>query len=388
MALEITVPRLGWNMEQGLFAGWLKKDGEAVRAGDSLFRLEGEKATEDVESFDAGILRIPPDGYQEGDTVAVGAVIGYLVQEGETAPFERQEARTPARVIADVAALTAPASPSVRRLARELGVEIEQVAGTGPAGRIMIDDVRRSSRPPVKERVGKRSAPTISPRARQVARELGIDWAHLKGSGRTGRIRERDIRLAASKQGGNLAGVPVSAVRKTIAARMLRSMQSTAPVTLTTTVDATNLVNLRGQFKASAPTADLPVPSYTDFIVKLTATALQKHPLLHARWDGEHIVAATGIHIGVAVDTEAGLFVPVIRDVAGLGLRQLAARSLDLIERARQRKLQAEEMQGGTFTVTNLGAFGVEAFTPIINYPECAILGIGRIQRQAVVRDN
>jgi pyruvate dehydrogenase E2 component (dihydrolipoamide acetyltransferase) len=173
-----------------------------------------------------------------------------------------------------------------------------------------------------------------------------------------------------------------------IADRLLRSVQSTAPVTLTTTVDATNLVNLRGQFKAVAPTSNLPVPSYTDFFVKLTATALQTHPLLNARWDGETIVMEKGIHIGVAVDTEAGLFVPVIRDVGSLGLRQVAARSLELIERARQRKLQAQEMQGGTFTITNLGTYGIEAFTPIINYPECSILGIGRIRLQPVVYQN
>ena len=153
-------------------------------------------------------------------------------------------------------------------------------------------------------------------------------------------------------------------------------------MTLTTTADATNLVELRGaEFKAGTEI----VPTFTDFLVKLAALALQKHPHLNARWDGERIVLSAGIHIGIAVDTDAGLLVPVLRDVASLSVTQLAAQARDLIERARQRKLTGHESQGGTFTVTNLGAFGIDAFTPIINQPECAILGVGRIRRVAVV---
>jgi pyruvate dehydrogenase E2 component (dihydrolipoamide acetyltransferase) len=175
--------------------------------------------------------------------------------------------------------------------------------------------------------------------------------------------------------------IAISPTRRTIAARMVASHQTTAPVTLTTTADATNLVNLRNQFKAVSDV----VPSYTDFLVKLTAGALQKHPLLNARWEKERIALSSNIHIGIAVDVDGGLLVPVIRDVSDLGVKQLADRSRDLIERARQRRLTAEEMQGGTFTITNLGAFGVDAFTPIIHTPQCAILGVGRIMRRPVV---
>jgi pyruvate dehydrogenase E2 component (dihydrolipoamide acetyltransferase) len=128
-----------------------------------------------------------------------------------------------------------------------------------------------------------------------------------------------------------------------------------------------------------------PAPSYTDLVIKLTSVALQEHPALNARWEDEGIVLCRRIHIGFAVDTETGLVAPVIRDVPALSLQQLAARSRELIERARSRKLTAEEMQGGTFTVTNLGPFGIDAFTPIINHPECAILGVGRIRRQPAV---
>lgn len=360
MAIPITVPRLGWNMEEGTFVGWLKADGDAIRSGESLFSLESEKATEDIECLDEGVLRIPPGGPKPGDRLAVGAVIGYLVKAGESAPFASEPPRS-----------TPAASPSVRRLARQQGVDLAEVAGTGSGGRITAEDVTR--------REPRRRA--ISPRARRVARELGIDCTSLHGSGRTGRIRERDVRAVAVKSDGT--AVRVSSVRRTIAERMLASHLSTAPVTLTTTADATNLVNLRNQFKTAGDSEA--VPSYTDFLVKLTAAALGKHPLLNARWDGDQIVVAPGIHIGIAVDTDAGLLVPVVRDVPSLGLRQLSAQARDLAFRARQGQLTADEQRGGTFTVTSLGAFGVDAFTPIINAPQCAILGIGRIRRQPVV---
>ena len=171
---------------------------------------------------------------------------------------------------------------------------------------------------------------------------------------------------------------------------MTASLRAAAPVTLTTTADASNLVNLRNQFKAAGEVA----PGYTDFLVKLAAAALQKHPMLAARWTEEAIVPATSIDIAVAVDAEAGLFAPVVRDVPSLSVRQVAARTRDLAERARRGALTSAEMRGGVFTITNLGAFGVDAFTPIIDHPQCAILGVGRIQRrptaagdQVVIRD-
>ena len=167
----------------------------------------------------------------------------------------------------------------------------------------------------------------------------------------------------------------------------MQSAQSAAGVTLSTTVDATNLVNLREQFKAVDGIGERPSITFIDIIVKLTAQALENHPLLNARWNGDTILISKAIHIGIAVDTDKGLLVPVIHDVPRQTLRQLAARSHDLVDRARKGSLTAAEMQGGTFTVTNLGAMGIEVFTPLINLPECATLGVGRIQKQVVVDD-
>ncbi|MBI1918397.1 MAG: 2-oxo acid dehydrogenase subunit E2 [Planctomycetes bacterium] len=192
----------------------------------------------------------------------------------------------------------------------------------------------------------------------------------------------QEPRPPAALPGGR--DIPVSRARRIIAERMLASLRATAPVALTTTADATNLANLRAQFKAAARSSEV-VPGYTDFLVKLCAVALRDHPMLMARWDGDHLIVPEGIHIGIAVDTEAGLLVPVLRDVPSLGLRQLAARTRELTERARAGQLTAEEMSGGVFTISNLGSFGIDTFTPIINYPECAILGVGRLRRQPEV---
>jgi pyruvate dehydrogenase E2 component (dihydrolipoamide acetyltransferase) len=343
MPIPISIPRLGWNMEEGIFVEWLKADGTLVKPGEAVFRLEGEKATEDIESLDTGTLHIPASGPKPGEKLAVGTVIGYLLQEGEAAPSNES------RALGERPGLSRPAegAPATARI--------------NPAAR-------------------QEGAPAITPRARRLAARLGVDTANIRGSGRNGRIRERDVAALTSLVPSQT--VPLTGMRKAIAARMTESRQTTAPVTLTSVVDATNLVNLRTQFKTATSAA---VPSYTDFFVKLAAVALQQHPQLASRWTDTGIAPATSLDIGIAVDTDDGLLVPVVRDVPALGLRQVATRTRELIERARKGELATRDMQGGCFTITNLGAFGIDAFTPIINSPECAILGVGRIERRPVM---
>ena len=355
MATEITVPRLGWSMEEGTFAGWSKKDGEPVKSGDPLFALEGEKALEEVESLDNGILRIPPDAPKSGDRVKVGQLLGYLVAEGEQLPS--RGAPPPSSAAAEK---TAPAP----------------VPAAPPPP------------PPVQ------SQAPVSPRARRVAAELGIDLNGLRGTGRGGRIRERDVRGAAPSSPtaerpsppSSAEAIPVTTLRRTIAERMVQSRSQTAPVTLTCRADATNLVALRNQFKSTAEGAL--VPSYSDIVVKLAGIALLRHPILAARWEGERIALPAAINIGIAVDTESGLLVPVIRNVPTLSLPEIARQSRALAESARTRRIKPEQLQGGVFTLTNLGGFGIEAFTPIINFPETAILGLGAIRPEPAVLDD
>ncbi|MFA6107196.1 MAG: dihydrolipoamide acetyltransferase family protein [Candidatus Latescibacterota bacterium] len=367
MAIEITLPRLGWSMDEGVFVQWLKQDGEQVKAGEPLFSLETEKAVQEVEATDSGLLCIPPGSPAEGDMIPVGQVLGYLLAAGEEPPA----GPLPVRPAAEPSeAEGAPAAG---------GTTATEPVALGPAPTI---------RPTV----------PVSPRAARLAAELSVDLAVVTGSGRSGRIRERDVRAAATAGGGSPVvpadgrrftaspdrEVPVSTARRMIAEKMMQSQTATAAVTLMVQADATHLVSLRTQLKALATDGE-PLPSFTDILIKLVAVALAEHPQLNSRWTGERIVLCGGIHVGVAVDTEAGLVVPVIRDVPGLTLREVAARSRDLIDRARSRRLASEEMGGGTFTVSNLGPMGIDAFTPIINAPECAILGVGRITRQAAV---
>src|SRR5262249_14447999 len=219
------------------------------------------------------------------------------------------------------------AGPAARRLATSLGVDIAAVTGTGQGGRVTESDVRRQPvAPPAAAAVSGRRLQAISPRARRVASELGIDIGRLKGNGRNGRIRERDVRAAAA---GQTAGrlIPHTGLRRTIAARMVAGVTQAAPVTLVTRADATALVDLRRQFRPAGTSSNAAVPGYTDFILKLTAVVLRQHPLLQAQWQDAGLFVPDRVDIAFAVDTDAGLLAPVLRHVDRLTLRQVAGRT-------------------------------------------------------------
>jgi pyruvate dehydrogenase E2 component (dihydrolipoamide acetyltransferase) len=385
MPIPITVPRLGWTMEEGIFGGWLKREGDDVEAGELLFTLEGEKASQEIEAIDGGVLHIPPGAPQTGDVVAVGAVLAYLFAPGERPSWETGAGVGPA------APRSNPSGPG------EAGSDAPPPPATagGRAGRNPEPDPARE--------------PAISPRARRAARKLGVEWRSLSGTGRTGRIREKDVQqavarrpasqertateprlydatdLAAASQDTAHQAQPVqpgrrssiSRMRRAIANRMRASLATTAPVTLTSDADVTNLVVLRRGLPAQA--------GYTDLIVKLTAAVLERHPLVMAQWHDDALVIPDDIHIGIAVDTDDGLLVPVLRDVLHRTLEQIAADARELIEAARAGRIAADKLSGGVFTVTNLGMHGIDAFTPIIHAPQSAILGIGRIRREPCV---
>jgi pyruvate dehydrogenase E2 component (dihydrolipoamide acetyltransferase) len=331
-------------MDEGTFVGWLKSDGDEVKPGDPLFTLESEKATENIEAIDSGILRLVPDGPKAGDKVQVGQVLAFL--SAQTEQISNAVTRESAK---------ARSGNSV------LGTEYS-VLKTEPSA------LDQSTVKPKR---------AISPRARRAARELGVDWQTLSGSGRAGRIRERDIKAAADSTAGKL--IPHTKIRKVIAAKMVASVTKAAPVTLTSKADVTKLVLWREQLR-SRPKTDL--PSYADVVVLLSAAALRQHPMLQAQWRDEGLWLPNHIHVAIAVDTDAGLLAPVVRDADKIPLPEIARRTQKLIEEARAGKLTAEHMAGATFTVTNLGMYGIDAFTPIIDLPQCAVLGIGRIVQE------
>jgi pyruvate dehydrogenase E2 component (dihydrolipoamide acetyltransferase) len=428
MAIEIVMPRLGWTMEEGIFGEWLKQDGEEVKSGDLLFTVESDKATQEVESFDDGILRIPPDGPKTGDVIPVGGRMGFIVKPGEAAPFETAPGQpTQAAPSASTAAAPAPPktpavtisrnagamlptiSPRARRVAAELGVDWSHISGSGRTGRIVERDIRaahaqRVATPTPAAPSIKAPMPAIvqvSPVAQRMAEAAGLDLAEVAAQKPGQRIQRQDVEAAiaarvaqpapsaaAATPSGEGESIPITRVRHLIAQRMTESLQTSAPVTLTTEADATELVALREQLKASFGPRNLLVPSYNDLLIKLTAVALQEHRLLNATWRGSEIFIPAQINIGLAVDTEEGLVVPVVRDVESKSVRQIAAESRALIEKVQAHKITPAEMQDASFTITNLGAYGIDAFTPIINPPQCAILGVGRIvKKPAVVQD-
>ena len=395
MAVEVVMPRLGWTATEGVLKEWLMPSGASVKPGDVLFAVEGDKAVEEIESLDGGILHIPPDAPQPGDTVPVGQLLAYILEDGEEPPAGSSDRASTQQVVtqADIPALGAVSTV---------------------ADRSSADHVR----------------PAISPRARKTALELGVDWTGLQGSGRTGRIVERDIRAAAADHTSGILSIspvarrlarelgvgmdvlakafpnvritvdmvqqlgaaakpqedaiPFTPTRRTIAANLTQSLARSAPVTLTTELNATELVRLRDHLKAD-DRAD--VPTYNDLFLKISSHALLDHPVMNATVLEDGVRMNEQVDIGLAVHTDRGLLVPVVRHVHQKNLGQIHADTTDLIARAQTGRLKGLDMQGSTFTLTNLGAMGVDHFTPILPVGHTAILGLGRITVKPMVLD-
>jgi pyruvate dehydrogenase E2 component (dihydrolipoamide acetyltransferase) len=394
LAIDVVMPRLGWTMETGTIAEWLKKDGDVVQAGEIIFTVESDKALQEVEAFEGGILRIRPSS-MPGTEVAVGTVLAYLVQPGEAAPLDAlpaDDAHVPAASNAQSVAParsgrhTPPISPRARRVALDLGVAWETIIGSGRTGRIVERDVRALAAQSVS------AAPArVTPLARRVAQQAGVDLdeksARLSGQ----RVTKADVAAAATTTATSAPDGtdtrPMGTTRRVIAQRMAESAHTATPVTLTTDAEATEFVRLREKIKASLSGSDKPIPSYTDLLARLVALALLEHPWMNASLVGDSIVQHGAVHMGLAVDTERGLLVPVVRDAHAKAVQAIAAESARLIERAQAGTATPEDLRGGTFTITNLGMYEIDAFTPIINLPECAVLGVGRIVARAMVLD-
>jgi pyruvate dehydrogenase E2 component (dihydrolipoamide acetyltransferase) len=404
LASEVVMPRLGWTMEVGRVVEWLKQDGDAVEAGDFILAIESDKAVSEIEALDSGILRIPSDP-QIGVELPVGARLGFIVQADEPDPFAGVPAPKPAAAAPDpvvpvgLPRIEAPAraagtngngstelaiSPRARRVAVELGVDWTVISGSGSTGRIRERDIRAVA--------GTRPAtvpPRATPSVRRLAEETGIDLAAVPAGRPGGRVTRSDVLAASAATPGVTPGTSesVGPVRRVIIERMTEAARTVAPVTLTTDADATELARLRTLLKDEMDGAPDPVPSFNDLIARLVALTLVEHPGLNATLQGDRILRHEAVHIGIAVDTDRGLLVPIVRDADHKGVHQIAAESSRLIEQTRAGTVPADDLKGSTFTITNLGMYGIDAFTPIINLPECAILGVGRIQARPVVID-
>lgn len=382
MATAVKMPKMGMSMSEGLLAKWLKADGDRIDKGEPIVEIESDKITNVVEAQTSGRLHRVGS---EDETYAVGEILGYILAEGEEAPADAGEIAQEAPASGDgqpapAAAPTEPsaktatkkefvlASPIARRLARENDIDLADVEGTGPGGRVTEDDVRAY--------IDTRREVKISPVARKMAEEAGLDLSALSGTGPGGKITKEDVQQAVEAEAAPAPaeqGARLSGMRRTIAERMTESLQNTAQVTVFTEVDVTELVAVRERLKQNFAL------SYTDLIVQAAARALQLHPKVNASLVDGRLVQHDDVHVGVAVALDDGLIVPVIRDADRKSLRDIAAEIRELAERARAGTLTPDDVSGATFSVTNLGMYGIDGFTPILNMPEAAILGVGRI---------
>lgn len=337
MPYELTLPPTGSTADEGIVVAWFKREGAAVQAGEPLLEVQFDKISSEVVA--------PVDGRIQRILAARDAVI----RSGQTLAIlllsDEQEVAEPA---ADTQVPAAMPSPSGMSLA--------------PAAQAQAGEVR------------------ATPIAKRIARERGIDLATIAGTGPGGRISEQDVQDALQKRAAapaaQIVREPVPPMRRTIARRMVESLQSTAQLTMTAQADVTALVETRAQLKEQAGV------SYTDLIVKAVALALRAHPRINARWGDDAIELLPEINIGVAMAVESGLVAPVVKHADKLPLAELSGEIKRLGELARANRLAETDLSGGTFTVTNLGMYGIDAFTPILNPPEAAILGVGHIYEQ------
>lgn len=405
MAVPAIIPKLGNTVESCIIVEWKKAVGEAVAEGETLLDVETDKAVMEVVSPASGVVLA--QFYGAGDLAPVLEAIAVIGAPGEDwralAPgqddtvtggaggpvAEMPEAvAVAAEAPASQPATGAPVSPRARGLARREGLDATALAGSGPGGRIIERDVQAALA----------SRPKLSPVAQAKLAEGGFT-APERGSGPGGRVMTRDLRpVAEPKPAGKVEPAPatlvaaasdveaikVTGVRKVIAERMLASLQTTAQLTLHASADARGLQALRARFKASDPAFGLHGITINDLILLAVARTLPSHRDLNAQFQGDTLSRFVHVQLGMAVDTPAGLMVPVIRDADQLSLRQMSQEAKRLAAACQARRVTPDELRGGTFTVTNLGGLGVESFTPVLNPPEVAILGVGSINLKAV----
>ena len=410
MAEELFIPKLGQTVEEVTLLKWQVQDGDKVKQGQEVLEVETDKAIFNVEAVDDGYIHFGP--FEIGQVVPVLTVVAVIGAQDEVfqavqpamPPANGQSA--PAPSISSPAAESQPvreqpmqknfASPRARRLAREKGVDLSQVTPTGGSGtRVTESDVHNYLSTEVK----------VSPVAKRMAAEANLDLRSVQGSGQRGEITRDDVAAAITARSAEKAikqapspatlpsmpvaeSIPLAGVRKVIAQRMGLSAQTTARVTLLMEADATELVILREKLKKQYENKWGFAPGYNELLAKACAIALRRFPYMNARLNGETIERLADVNIGIAVDADQGLVVPVIRDVDQKDLQTVGREFRQYVDEVRANKANPDHISGGTFTITNLGMYDVDGFTPVINLPEAAILGVGRIAPQPVVREN
>jgi len=423
LAKTIIMPRFGMTQEEATIVRWIKKEGERVEYGDPICEVTTDKINMEVEATGDGILA--GIRFAEDETVPVTAVIAYILAEGESIPIGEPtpSAAAPVASPAPVTDRQVEATPVARRMAGEQGVDLAILAaatpGSGQGGKITRQDVERflasqGEGKPTAVQPGKvRASPALraSPAARRLARQGQVDLRQVKGSGAEGRIQGWDVQAATARPaaqpkpvktrvttqpppamqpawGAPPGGVQPQAIklegmRRTIAQRMQASWQNIPHILFSLDIDMTQSVAMRESFNTRFG-GEKSAISMSAVLVKACAAALRQHPLLNGYFRDDQILLLPNVNIGLAVALEEGLIVPVVKDADQKSLYQIGQEVNDLSSRARQGALRPEDVVDGTFTISNLGMFGVDQFTAIINPPQVAILAIGRIAKRFV----
>ena len=397
---KVVMPKLSDAMESGKIIKWLKKEGDRIQGGDILAEVETDKADVEMEAFGAGVLRkifVPA-----GETATIGALIGVIAEPGDDIAALVASAPAPVPAPAGAVSATAPAprpaaaTPSapptpVARPAAVVGAQASVVAGVGPGQAVIASVPAAVAAPAAGASAGGRVK--ASPLAKKIAAQTGVDLRLIQGSGPGGRIIRRDVEAAgsgaapartmpAAAAGAEFEDVPLTQIRAAIARRMPLSKAPVPHFYVTSEVAMDHAWELREQLNTLE---GQPKISVNDLVIRACALALLKHPGVNASLQGDAIRVFHRAHIGIAVALEDGLITPVLRDCHAKPLAQIAVEARDLVERARNRKLRAQELSGATFSISNLGMFDVTEFSAIINPPEGAILAVGSVRRVPVV---
>jgi len=391
MPTTVIMPALELAQETGKVVRWLKAPGDAVTRGEPLVEIETDKVTVEIEATASGILR--DITAREGDVVPVGRTIALILAPGEVGSAESTPGAATVRhvgAVASASGATVKASPLARRIAAEHGVDLALVKSR--SGRIEKADVLAHVASQSASGAAPRAAVRLiaaSPKARRLASERGLDVAALVGSGPAGAVLAADVASAARAPRPALVpaaattetrGEGVGTVWRIMAERMTASWTSAPHFYLVREVNVSRLIAWRAQAE-KAPGARI---TYTDLLVKLVAAAIVRHPRVNASWKDGAIVRHADVNIGLAVAIEDGLIVPVIHRADALQLSEIAARREDVVSRGQAGKLRPADIQGGVFTISNLGMYGVDAFSAIVNPPQAAILAVGRIADRVV----
>ena len=392
---EIQMPKLSDTMTEGTLVAWKKKKGDKVSAGDVIAEIETDKATMEWESPEDGTLT---EIYvQEGGKVEVGEKIAFIGGEGETAPKAEKKKEPEPKAKEE----KSPAKKKEQAETEKPAPAEEKEPETAPPQESAKTKPAETKTAPRDQSEGDARI-KASPIARRLAAEQGIDLSAIKGTGPDGRVTESDVRAAAKSKGGAAPSKPaasqhipagegsrisLSGMRKVIAERLVASKGPVPHFYLNIDIDAGPLMTARAELKSAGEKSDSSKITVNDFVLKAAVAAAVKVPKANASFDGDAIIQYNDVNLGIAVALEEGLVTPVIRAAQGKSLREISEAVKDLAHRARNKRMKPEEFQGGTFTVSNLGSYGIDNFSAIINPPQGFILSIGAIVKKAVIDD-